>query len=249
MPACFLMKMKRHILTLVAALLLVMTSCKKGEKLPNVPPDTHISIEAINLTGDDRLRSEVTLHGYGADEDGWVTGYEISLNGTTWSPVNVQDSTFKFSLSLGSDTTDIDFFVRAIDNENELDPSPAHLLIPIKNTPPTAVFDSVQTLPDTSFIVTTLFLSVEDLDGEDNVDSIFVKFNGSNWFALSKSVRTLTIVPDDPTVSGAATAKAYSGAEAMLLPGTLNGLILDGDNVIYLKARDIAAGASLPSRS
>jgi hypothetical protein len=243
------MKMKRSILPVVALLLMALSACNKGEKLPNVAPDTHISLEAINLTGDDRLKSEVTLHWFGEDEDGWVTGYEISLDGTTWSPVDVQDSTFKFSLTLGSDTTDINFYVRAIDNEDAEDPTPAHLLVPIKNSPPTALFDSVQTLPDTSFIVTTLFLDIDDLDGEDNLDSIFIKFNGGAWFPLGKSVRTLTVVPDDAAASGAVNARLYDGPAATLIPGTLSGLVLEGDNVVYLKARDIAGSESVVDTS
>jgi hypothetical protein len=244
MPACFLMKMKRHLLPTLAALVWLLTACNKGEKLPNVPPDTHISLESIHLTGDDRLRSEVELHWFGSDEDGWVTGYEISMDGSTWTAVDVQDSTFKFSLAFGSDTTDINFYVRAIDNEGDADPTPAYLLIPIRNSAPTARFDSVQGLPDTSFIVTTLFLDIQDLDGEDNIDSIFVKFNGGSWFALGKTVRTLTVVPDDPTANGAVNARLYEGAAANPISGISDGLILGGDNVMYVKARDIAGTES-----
>jgi len=32
-------------------------SCKKGEVLPNAAPDTKISLEEINLTGDSRVHS------------------------------------------------------------------------------------------------------------------------------------------------------------------------------------------------
>ncbi len=239
------MKMKRNLLLVVAALVLAVTSCKKGEKLPNVAPETRISLSAINLTGDDRLRSEVTLHWYGEDEDGWVTGFELSLDGSNWSPVNVQDSTFKFSLTLGSDTTDIDFYVRSIDNDGDADATPAYLRVPIRNSAPTAVFDSVLALPDTSFIATTIFMSVADLDGLDNVDSIFVKFNGGAWFALDPLVNTITVLPDDPEANGGVTAKIYQGASATLVPGTLTGLVLNGDNTLYLKARDIAGSESV----
>ncbi len=245
MPACYLMKMKRNLLFAISALLLLaFAACNKGEKLPNVAPETRISLTAINLTGDSRLRSEVTLHWYGEDSDGWVTGFEISFNGTDWSPVDVQDSTFKFSLSLGTDTTDIDFYVRAIDNEGGADRTPAYLKIPIKNTPPTAFFDSVLALPDTSFIATTVFLDVDDLDGIENVDSIFVKFNAGNWFALPPTVENITVLPDDPTALGAVAAKVYQGFDAVLVPGTLTGLNLGGDNTIYLKAVDIAGATS-----
>jgi hypothetical protein len=244
MPACFLMKMKRNLLLVVATLLLALSSCNKGEKLPNVAPETRISVTAINLTGDSRLRSEVTLHWYGEDEDGWVTGYELSLDGQNWSPVNVQDSTFKFSLTFGSDTTDIDFFVRAIDNDDGVDPTPAYLRVPIRNSAPTAFFDSVLALPDTSFIVTTVFLDVKDLDGPENLDSIFVKVNNGNWLGMLPSINTITLVPDNPAANGNTTAKIYQGAAATLVSGTLADLNLNGNNTLYLKARDIAGSES-----
>jgi hypothetical protein len=239
------MKMMRNFLLVATALMLTLTACNKGEKLPNVAPETRISLSAINLTGDDRLRSEVTLHWYGEDEDGWVSGFELSLDGSNWSPVNVQDSTFKFSLTLGSDTTDIDFYVRSIDNEGDADATPAYLRVPIRNSAPTAVFDSVLALPDTSFIATTIFMNVTDLDGLDNVDSIFVKFNGGAWFALGPLINTITVLPDDPEANGAVNAKIYQGASATLVPGTLTGLVLNGDNTLYLKARDIAGSESM----
>lgn len=236
--------MKHRILPILAALMLLVAACDKGEKLPNVAPDTRIALESIQLTGEDRLRSEVTLNWFGTDEDGWVTGYEISFDGSTWAAVDVQDSTFKFNLSVGSDTTDINFYVRSVDNEGDADPTPAYLLVPIRNSAPTARFDSVQTIPDTSFIVTTIFLDVQDLDGADNVDSLYLKVNGGAWFPLAKDVRTITVVPDDPTAIGGTTAKCYIGAAASLATGVLTGLNLNGDNVCYVKARDIAGAES-----
>ena len=244
MPACFLMKMKRNLLFAFAALLLGLTSCNKGDELPNVAPETRISLTSINLTGDDRLRSEVTLHWYGEDKDGWVTGYELSFDGTTWTPVDVQDSTFKFSLTLGSDTTDIDFYVRAVDNDDDFDLTPAYLRIPIKNSPPTALFDSILALPDTAFIATTIFLNVNDGDGIDNLDSIFISLDGTTWFAMAPTINTITLLPADPEANGPVAASVSQGTAATLLPGTLNGLNLNGNNTFYLKARDIAGSES-----
>ena len=236
--------MKQKLILVVAAMVMLLAACKKGELLPNVAPDTHISISKINLSGDDRLRSEVSLHWFGSDEDGWVTGYELSMNGTDWTFVTTQDSTFSFSLPLGSDTTDIDFYVRAIDNDNDVDQSPAYLSIPIKNTAPTAIFDSIQTPPDTSYIVNTLFLDVKDLDGVSNLDSVFFKINNGAWVALSPSVKIITIVPNDPTVQGPVSANIYRDAAAVLVPGGVDGLNLGGDNTFYLKARDLAGSES-----
>lgn len=226
------------------ALVWALSACKKGEPFDNLPPDTKISVSEINLVGEDRLRSEVTLHWFGSDQDGWVTGYELSLDGTNYSPVNVTDSTFNFVLSAGSDTADVSFYVRSIDNDGALDPTPAFLNVPIKNTPPTAIFDSLQPIPDTAFIVATLFLDVNDADGSDNLDSSFIRVNNGPWYSLAPTVTTVTLVPQDPTATGATDSDVYTGAAADLQSASISGLNLGGDNTVYLRARDIAGSES-----
>lgn len=237
--------MRLPITYLLLGLLLTLTACDKGELLENKAPDTRISVSEINLTGEDRLRSEVTLHWFGADEDGWITGYELSLDGTNWSPVTKQDSTFSFELTLGSDTTDIDFYVRAVDNDDAVDPTPAYLRVPIRNSPPTAIFDTLQTLPDTAYIALTLFLDVDDLDGADNLDSIYIKVNNGDWYGLSSDVSIVTLVPSDPTATGPVNSKVYKNATANLLAAEIEGLVPGADNVFYIRATDIA-GADSP---
>ena len=71
-----------------------VTSCVRGNKLANQAPDTKISIDSINLTGAERLNSNISLSWYGSDADGYVVGYEISLNNTDWTYTTAQDSTF-----------------------------------------------------------------------------------------------------------------------------------------------------------
>lgn len=240
-----LLKMKKSALYLFAALLLLVTACDKGQLLDNLPPDTHISLQEINLVGEDRLRSEVTLHWFGTDKDGWLTGYDLSFDGTTWSHVTTQDSTFNFDLPLNSDSTDIDFFVRAIDNDGDVDQSPAYLRIPIKNSPPVAAFDTVRTLPDTGFVAITFFINVEDLDGANNLDSIFLKLNNGSWYPLDPATNTITLVPASPKVAGSGPAKVYVGTSADLQSATIDGFNLEGDNTFLLKARDIAGAESI----
>ena len=235
--------MKRLTL-LFSVLLLGLVSCDKGKLLDNLPPDTRISVSEINLIGEDRLRSEVTLHWFGTDKDGWVVGYELSNDGANWEYVTVQDSTFNFELPSGADTTDIDFYVRAIDNDGDVDESPAYLSVPIKNSSPVAIFDTIQTLPDTGYIVVTAFLDVNDLDGIDNLDSVFLRLNNGPWYPLSPDVNTVTLVPSDPAANGSISSNIYTGAAADLLPNQIPGLQLNGDNTFYLKARDIAGAES-----
>ena len=243
MPACFL-TMNRILLYLLL-LATCFTACKKGTLLDNVPPDTKISISSINLVGDDRLRSEVELNWLGFDSDGYVTGYELSIDGgLTWNYTTETDSLFQFELSVGQDTLDIDFQVRAIDDKEEVDPTPATLTVPIKNTPPTAVFDTTNVIPDTSHVITTIFLTVEDLDGESNLDSIYLRANNGAWLGLPPSTKIVTLVPVDPSVTGPVAMQVLVGASASLQPTLLTGCVLEGDNQLSLRARDIAGAES-----
>ena len=129
---------------MILTLLFAFSACKKeeGDLKVNQEPETTFSIKEINLSGDDRLNSIVSLEWYGKDPDGYIVGYELSQDGNNWFYTTKQDSTFQFSLDGGADTADIELYVRAIDNENAKDPSPDYLRIPIKNTAPTIEFSS-----------------------------------------------------------------------------------------------------------
>jgi len=168
----------------------------------------------------------------------------LSLDGTVWNRVEVQDSTFSFSLSLGSDTTDIDFFVRAIDNDGGIDPTPAYLRVPIRNSSPVAKFDSVQAPPDTAFLSLTLFLNVVDQDGADNLDSIYLKANNGPWYPLPPYTSVVTLIAEDPSSSLPTTAKVFLGTNAVLQNLRLDGYHPGSDNVFFLKAKDIAGSES-----
>ena len=94
---------------LALAALLCLNGCDKGEDIENQAPETRISVEAINLSGENRLNSLVEIKWWGTDPDGYVTGYEFSFDGINWHYTLGQDSTFRFAITEGSDTIDIDF--------------------------------------------------------------------------------------------------------------------------------------------
>ena len=52
---------------------LLIAGCRKGEIDRNGLPDTFISYEAINLSGQNRLNSSVSLTWYGTDGDGYIS--------------------------------------------------------------------------------------------------------------------------------------------------------------------------------
>ena len=233
--------MRRILFILILASL---WACDTGEKLGNQAPDTRIFLDAINLTGENRLNSVVRLHWTGEDVDGYITGFELSLDGQQWHLTTKTDSTFRFDLQPGSDTTDISFWVRAIDNEEERDPDPANLIVPIKNSPPTARFDTLNVVPDTVYSVWSVLYSVDDLDGIETLDSAFIKLNDSPWYPLERNISFLTFLPENANIAGDQRAQLYKGLDGEALTATIGGLKVGQDNRMYLRSRDIAGSFS-----
>ncbi len=223
----------------------VFGSCeRKGDLLPNNAPETAITPEKINLSGDDRLNSEVYLSWYGTDKDGFVAGFEISLDNVNWSFTTVSDSLFRFTLNEGSDTTDIDLYVRAVDNDSLRDPTPAYLRIPLKNTPPDAFFVEKAFPEDTVRLVTTFQWDAFDLDGYETIVKAFIKINGGNWFEIDVNQKMISIVPEIDNQQGTTDAFVYYGTENTPLPNKIDGLALGDTNTIYLKVVDLAEAES-----
>lgn len=224
-------------------LLAILSGCNKGDKDPNLEPDTRISLEKINLFGEDRLNSIVTLNWFGSDKDGYVLGYELSFDGENWDFVTDRDSTFIFSIQAGSDTVDISFYVRAVDNEQSRDQTPAFLSIPLKNTPPTVTFDPNLLPPDTVNSVISLSWTANDLDGLETIDSTLIRVNGGAWYPLTKDAKFLSLIPENPDVAGSGNAKVYYGGNAPEA-NLLSGIIVNDTNRIEVKVVDIAGTSS-----
>lgn len=221
------------------------TSCKEDVLFEQLPPDTEIFVEEINLTGLDRLNSIVKLHWTGEDEDGFVVGYELSLDEVSWTFTSRQDSTFRFDIAPGQDSADITFFVRAIDNDSLFDPSPAFLSVPIINTPPTVQLDSTHLIPDSVYSVFSTSWIADDLDGITTLDTIFIKLNEGDWYALPSLTNFITVVPEDPTSAIPQSGRLFTGLEASEQAIPLSGLRVGDQNRFFVKARDITGAESV----
>ncbi|MEL6131845.1 MAG: hypothetical protein AAFR59_00625, partial [Bacteroidota bacterium] len=186
----------------------------------------------------------VQLNWLGEDQDGYVVGYEYSFDEVEWSFTEATDSVFRFTLPPNGDTTDAQFFIRAIDDKGLVDPSPASLDIPIKNTPPTAVFDDIQEIPDTFYTVFSLPVAISDGDGPETIDSAFIKVNDGPWLSIDPLATILTLVPENPKAEGTQNAQIYIGQSNEPLTERLEGLALDGENIFYLRANDLALASS-----
>ena len=221
-------------------LALFFWACDKGEALPNQAPDTKIFVDEIKLSGDDRLNSFVRLHWLGEDLDGYVAGYELSFDSQNWFYTTQTDSLFRLDLPLGADSTDIDFFARSIDNEGLADQDPAYLKIPIKNSPPIALFDTLKTIPDTVLGAWSVLWSTTDLDGLETLDSVYLKINDGQWYPLDARINFVSLIPENPTQPGLQNLQLFAGLISELQAEPLTGVLVGEMNRMYLRARDIA---------
>lgn len=238
--------MVRHIqnLFVYAFALTAFWSCRKGELLPNQPPSTKIMVEEINLTGENRLTTTVRLSWYGTDPDGYVVGYELRINEGDWIYTEKQDSTFQLNIEDGSDTTDILFEVRAIDNEDLKDPNPARLIVPIRNSPPVASFQEAVLPLDTTHLVYTFRYNASDPDGNETLRKAFIRVNDGDWYQIPLQERMVSIAPENPKENGLGNGLVYLGVNTNPEPLRIGGLINNGDNIFQVKVEDVAGAQS-----
>ena len=233
---------------------LFISSCDDSVLTPsgNLPPDTKLFLDTIR----NQQNSRVNVSWSGDDPDGLVIGYAISWNEKDWFFTRNNDSTF--ALQVESSDTTFGFSVAAIDNslkqypnegtrldysdingnnrwdagetflllDGAIDPSPAKLLFPIKNSPPILAWGNdtsaksavAVALPDTIFAFATFKFYVTDPDGDGTLESIEWSLNDSSanaqWKPVPKGARLFSLSAKD-------------------------GLRLNADNVLYMRARDI----------
>lgn len=218
-----------------------ISGCDKGTLKGNNAPDTKIALESINLNGQYRLNSVVELSWFGTDIDGYIQGYEISFDQLNWSYTETQDSIFKFPIPAGSDTIDVTFYVRAIDDKGAIDPTPAQLRIPLKNSVPTASFDAANLPSDTAIAVTTYRWFASDPDGNETIVEAEMKWNSGDWFSIDPYQALVTFVAD---TNGTGNASVYYANNNYPQPTLIDGINLNGNNTLYLRVKDIAGAYS-----
>ncbi|MCC5918767.1 MAG: hypothetical protein JJU02_15715 [Cryomorphaceae bacterium] len=228
---------------IIFLILSAIWGCMRGDKNENLPPNTFISLESINRVGENRLNSNVRLSWFGTDKDGYVVGFEFSFDRENWFNTTKNDSTFRFSIDAGSDTMDQDFWVRAIDNEGAKDPDPAYLRIPLRNTPPVASFDNEVGPEDTALVAATFRWRATDLDGDETISQVLMKFNDGDWFPIP-SANVITFMLDPNSTSGSGQAQIFSATENNPISQMASDVRVNAENVVYIKAIDIAGAES-----
>ncbi|MCS7073048.1 MAG: hypothetical protein NZ108_01130, partial [Bacteroidia bacterium] len=155
----------------------------------------------------------------------------------------------RFALSIGVDTTDIIFQVRSIDNLNVPDPTPAKLKIPIRNSAPSVEFNAAVYPQDTIYPVLTLNFIASDPDGDETIDSVYLKINEGEWITVEKNVRLVSFIPTNPNSSGTGSAYIYTATNVNPLTKLINGLKVDGLNQVFVKVKDQGGLFSEPDSS
>ncbi|MFN3951226.1 MAG: hypothetical protein ACK4KT_02350 [Thermaurantimonas sp.] len=229
---------------LLFAVITISLSCKRGSLKENIPPSTKIYLNEINRVGENRLNSTVYLSWYGTDPDGYVIGFEFSLDAQSWSFTTRTDSIFRFSLTAGNDTDDIDFWIRAIDNMGARDPNPAYLKIPLRNTPPVAEFDQASQPADTVYIAATFRWRATDADGDNTITRVEIKANDGDWIQIPRNSNLFTVVLKKPFQSGVHPADVF--IDNLQNPHTagFERIRYNDTNVFYIRAFDIANSVS-----
>jgi hypothetical protein len=114
---------------LIAALVLV-TGCRKEAKVfvdRNLAPNTRLTGAPAPYS---QTNYRVHMYWDGSDADGFVAGYYFAWDDTSsssWTYTTKADSFFKALIDTAGETRRHTFYVRAVDNEGKLDPTPARV--------------------------------------------------------------------------------------------------------------------------
>ncbi len=169
--------------------------------------------------------SKQNLNWWGEDVDGTVIGYYYKWNtDSTWTYTGLESGTF--FVPIRSDLDIFEFEVKAVDNDQLIDPSPVRIVLPITNSAPTINFRHLSNPMiadingDTSFTfpTRTFIWDLYDQDGNETITDIFYALDdtcGSCWTRMEGDLSGITLTQ-------------------------LN----EGDHTFYLKCRDIAGAGS-----
>jgi hypothetical protein len=209
-----ILKLKISALILLIAGIAILQSCNELPEgnITNSSPETYLSLFPDSIISPHVTRIKITW--WGDDPDGLIVGYRFSFDSTNWTTTTLNDSTFQLVI-VGNDST-FRFWVAAIDDKGNIDPTPATNLYPVFNSPPSVAFNAGTGIPDTSFTVAIFAWTGTDPDGDGSIRNYYWALNDtSTWNELSGTTNTLTL-------------------------RETNGIVPNSNNKLYLKAKDIA---------
>jgi hypothetical protein len=207
------------IIGLVALVFLAGCSKDLGRPYPNSPPETGVFVEGTL----DTVSYAVKLYWWGQDTDGEVTGfyYKWTCADTAASPdtnwVFTTEKNGEFILPAPDGFALQTFWVKAVDNTGEEDPSPARQDFPMRNEMPSVALVG-SSLPDTTLPAVTFVWNGTDPDGDNTIAYYMVWLDGQESDPL--------IVVGQDTTMGPDYIDSY------------------GNRTLYIRAVDEAQGAS-----
>jgi len=133
-----------------------------------------------------------------------------------------------------------------------IDPHPASLKLPIKNTAPQVEWNVLSTHPDTSFTVMSFGWNATDIDGEKTIKHINIALNDTTKFvALNGGVKVVTIRTKDFSNANPLMDILIDGDPNNLATDQttgqkikLPGLLYNANNIFYVQAEDISGAKS-----
>ena len=247
---------------LVVCAALALAACDSGiggDAFENAAPETELSVRAddlpgaLNVGGDTlRLISTVQASWSGQDPDGFVTGYELRVYPEDaplgaeegWRVTQRTDSLVQLPIPFGAASADVVLEVRAVDDDQLKDPTPARTVFPVRNSAPTLRLVEAEAPADTTWPLFSFALNVADRDGDDNVLGVEVALNDSSSFVrLPADTRFFTLVAQS-TAAGTTVANLFLGRGFSNAGLSVPGLVVGGDNVFYVRSIDQAGATS-----
>ena len=124
-----------------------------------------------------------------------------------------------------------------------IDPQPASINMPIKNSAPVISWNTLSFVPDTSYPVMSFGWDAADLDGENTIEHINIALNDTNnSVTINGAVRTITLRVVD--YLNPLADILIDGNPNNLAAVKLSGILLDSDNKFYVQAVDISGAKS-----
>ena len=197
-----------------------LTGCSKdlGKLHPNTDPETGVFVEGPL----DTVRYAVKLYWWGQDADGEVIGfyYQWTLDGadpidTGWTFTAAKNKEFILPVPNGYAVQT--FWVKAVDDKGNEDPSPATQSFPVSNSMPSVAFEE-DALPDTTLPAVSFYWHGTDPEGDATVAYYVLWLDGQE---------------DTPVI--------VAGADTTLGPEYITSY---GDRTAYLRAVDESQGSS-----
>ncbi len=245
----------RNILYLFFAISLMVTSCRKdfeGEPNGQSLPETYTVVDSIHRDPNNLLSTTVAATWWGVSAKGFIKGYEVSIdNQQTWQFTPKQAGVFLLNLPVGQQSGNLPIYVRAIDNLDHKDPTPAVMIFPVKNSAPVTEKDVFNPVPANSYPIVKINFIARDVDGMLDINEYELVLNDTLSTPVKVSASARDLIVDNTTISQSLRIEAqivggvftsncniYNTNKTIPLPVVLAGLKYDSANTIYVRTLD-----------